>query len=168
MAALVVSAMIGGGIFSLPQNMAQGAGVIAVIIAWIVTGIGMYFIANTFRVLADARPDATTGIYAYARLGFGRFAGFQMAWAYWLCNIFGNVGFAVLLMDAFDYFFPGYFTGGNNFASIVGGSVVIWLMNYAVLRGMKQAAFMNVVGTVFKLVPILLFIVIMIVGFHWA
>lgn len=41
-------------------------------------------------------------------------------------------------------------------------------MNYAVLRGMKQAAFMNVVGTVFKLVPILLFIVIMIVGFHWA
>ena len=168
LAALVVSAMIGGGIFSLPQNMAQGAGVIAVIIAWIVTGIGMYFIANTFRVLADARPDATTGIYAYARLGFGRFAGFQMAWAYWLCNIFGNVGFAVLLMDAFNYFFPGYFTGGNNFASIVGGSVVIWLMNYAVLRGMKQAAFMNVVGTVFKLVPILLFIVIMIVGFHWA
>ena len=69
LAALVVSAMIGGGIFSLPQNMAQGAGVIAVIIAWIVTGIGMYFIANTFRVLADARPDATTGIYAYARLG---------------------------------------------------------------------------------------------------
>ena len=64
LAALVVSAMIGGGIFSLPQNMAQGAGVIAVIIAWIVTGIGMYFIANTFRVLADARPDATTGIYA--------------------------------------------------------------------------------------------------------
>lgn len=62
LAALVVSAMIGGGIFSLPQNMAQGAGVIAVIIAWIVTGIGMYFIANTFRVLADARPDATTGI----------------------------------------------------------------------------------------------------------
>ncbi len=168
LAALVVSAMIGGGIFSLPQNMAQGAGVIAVIIAWVVTGVGMYFIANTFRVLADARPDATTGIYAYARLGFGRFAGFQMAWAYWLCNIFGNVGFAVLLMDAFDYFFPGYFTGGNNFASIVGGSVVIWLMNYAVLRGMKQAAFMNVVGTVFKLVPILLFIVIMIVGFHWA
>ena len=75
LAALVVSAMIGGGIFSLPQNMAQQASVTAVIIAWAVTGVGMFFIATTFRILADARPDATTGIYAYARLGFGRFAG---------------------------------------------------------------------------------------------
>ncbi len=168
LAALVVSAMIGGGIFSLPQNMSQSASVTAVIIAWVITGVGMYFIANTFRILADARPDATTGIYAYARLGFGRFAGFQMAWAYWLCNIFGNVGFAVLLMDAFNYFFPGTFTGGNNFWSIVGGSVVIWTMNFAVLAGMKQAAFINTVGTICKLVPIALFILIMLFAFHWA
>ena len=78
LAALVVSAMIGGGIFSLPQNMAQDAAVMEVVIAWIVTGIGMYFIASTFRILAEARPDASAGIYAYARLGFGRFAGFQI------------------------------------------------------------------------------------------
>ena len=107
LAALVVGAMIGGGIFSLPQNMAQGAAVTAVILAWVITGIGIFFLAQTFRVLADARPDATTGIYAYARLGFGRFAGFEMAWSYWLCNLFGNVGYAVLLMDALNYFFPG-------------------------------------------------------------
>ncbi|MBO5723442.1 MAG: amino acid permease [Lentisphaeria bacterium] len=167
LAALVVSAMIGGGIFSLPQNMAQQAGVIAVILAWVITGVGMYFIANTFRALADAKPEATTGIYAYARLGFGKFAGFQMAWAYWLCNIFGNVGFAVLLMDAMDYFFPGVFTGGNNFNSIIGGSIVIWVMNFAVLRGIRQAAFMNVVGTICKLLPILLFILVMLFAFRW-
>ena len=82
LAALVVSAMIGGGIFSLPQNMAQGAGVTAVIVAWVVTGAGMFFLANTFRILSAARPDATTGIYSYARIGFGRFAGFEMAWSY--------------------------------------------------------------------------------------
>ncbi len=168
LAAIVVSAMIGGGIFSLPQNMAQDAAVMAVIFAWVITGVGMYFIANTFRILSDARPDATTGIYSYARLGFGRFAGFQMAWAYWLCNIFGNVGYAVLLMDAFDYFFPGVFTGGNNIWSIIGGSVVIWGMNWAVLRGVKQAAFLNTIGTVFKLVPIFLFIIIMLVMFRWS
>ena len=168
LAALVVSAMIGGGIFSLPQNMAQQASVTAVIIAWVVTGIGMFFIANTFRILADARPDATTGIYAYARLGFGRFAGFQMAWSYWLCNIFGNVGFAVLLMDALNYFFPGAFTGGNNLWSILGGSLVIWIMNFAVLAGMRQAAFINTIGTICKLVPIALFIVIMLFAFRWA
>lgn len=168
LAALVVSAMIGGGIFSLPQNMAQSAALAAVVIAWVITGIGMFFIANTFRTLADARPDATTGIYAYARLGFGRFAGFQMAWAYWLCNIFGNVGFAVLLMDAFNFFFPGTFTGGNNLWSIVGGSIVIWGMNFAVLAGMKQAAFINTVGTICKLVPIAVFIIVLLFAFRWV
>ncbi len=168
LAALVVSAMIGGGIFSLPQNMAQSAALTAVILSWVITGIGMFFLANTFRVLADARPDATTGIYAYARLGFGKFAGFEMAWAYWLCNIFGNVGFAVLLMDAMNYFFPGTFTGGNNIWSIIGGSIIIWVMNFAVLRGMQQATFINTIGTICKLVPILLFILIMLYVFRWT
>ena len=167
LAALVVGAMIGGGIFSLPQNMAQNASACAVIIAWIVTGTGIFFLANTFRILSAARPDATTGIYAYSKLGFGKFAGFQMAWAYWLSNIFGNVGYAVLLMDALDYFFPGVFTGGNNLWSIIGGSVVIWIMNFCVLRGVKQAAFLNTAGTIFKLVPILLFILIMLWVFNW-
>ncbi len=167
LAAIVVSAMIGGGIFSLPQNMAQSASVNAVIIAWLVTGAGMYFLANTFRILADSNPDSTSGIYSYARMGFGRFAGFEMAWAYWLCNIFGNVGYAVLLMDALNYFFPGVFTGGNNLYSIIGGSLIIWLMNFAVLRGVKQAASINVIGTICKLLPIFIFIAIMLVIFKW-
>ncbi|MBR6231655.1 MAG: arginine:agmatine antiporter, partial [Alphaproteobacteria bacterium] len=42
LAGIVVSSMIGGGIFSLPQNMAQGAAVGAVILAWLITGIGIY------------------------------------------------------------------------------------------------------------------------------
>ncbi len=167
LAAIVVSAMIGGGIFSLPQNMAQGASSGAIVVAWLITGAGMYFLANTFRILAEINPDASSGIYSYARLGFGRFAGFEMAWAYWLCNIFGNVGYAVLLMDALNYFFPGVFTGGNNLWSIIGGSVVIWLMNFAVLRGVKQASFINIVGTICKLLPIFVFILVMLVIFKW-
>ena len=51
LAGIVISSMIGGGIFSLPQNMAQSASVGAVILAWIITGFGMYFIANSFRIL---------------------------------------------------------------------------------------------------------------------
>ena len=167
LAAIVVSAMIGGGIFSLPQNMAQSAALAAVIGAWIVTGVGMFFLANTFRTLADACPDGGAGIYAYARLGFGKFAGFQMAWAYWLSNVFGNVGYAVLLMDALNYFFPGTFTGGNNLWSIVGGSIVIWTMNFAVLRGVSQAASVNTIGTICKLVPIALFILITLFTIRW-
>ena len=166
--AIVVSAMIGGGIFSLPQNMAQSAGLTAVLLAWIITGVGIFFLANTFRTLSDVRPDAAAGIYMYARLGFGKFAGFQMAWAYYLSNVFGNVGYAVLLMDAMNYFFPGVFTGGNNIYSIIGGSVVIWVMCFLVLRGTHQAAAINVIGTIAKLVPIFIFILIMLFAFRWA
>ena len=166
--AIVVSAMIGGGIFSLPQNMAQSAGLTAVLLAWIITGVGIFFLANTFRTLSEVRPDAAAGIYMYARLGFGRFAGFQMAWSYYLSNVFGNVGYAVLLMDAFNYFFPGVFTGGNNIYSIIGGSVVIWVMCFLVLRGTRQAASINIIGTVAKLLPIFLFILIMLFAFRWS
>lgn len=160
LAAIVVSSMIGGGIYSLPQNMASGAGLLAVILAWIITGIGMYFIANTFRILAAVKPDLTAGIYMYSRDGFGQYAGFTIAWGYWLCQIFGNVGYAVITMDALNYFFPGTFTGGNNLNSIIGGSVLIWGFCLVVLSGVRQAAVINLVGTIGKLIPLFIFIIV--------
>ena len=57
LAAIVVSSMIGGGIYSLPQNMAAGASAGAVLLAWVITGIGVYFIANTFRISVFRRHD---------------------------------------------------------------------------------------------------------------
>lgn len=166
LAAIVISSMIGGGIFSLPQNMAQGAAAGAVLIAWVITGIGMYFIANTFSVLARVKPDLTAGIYMYARNGFGNYAGFSIGWAYWMSQIFGNVGYAVITMDALNYFFPPHFAGGNNLLSIICGSALIWGFNFIVLRGVKQASVMNVIGTIAKLVPLALFIIICIFAFH--
>ena len=161
LAGIVVSSMIGGGIFSLPQNMAQGAAVGAVILAWLITGIGIYFIANTFRILATVKPDLTSGIYMYARSGFGPYMGFNIGWSYWLCQIFGNVGYAVITMDALNYFFPGVFSGGNNFNSIIGGSFLIWGFNWLVLRGVKQATQINLIATIAKIVPLILFILIL-------
>lgn len=167
LAAIVVSSMVGGGIFSLPQNMAQSAAVGSVILAWLVTGFGMYFIANTFRILSDARPDLTSGIYMYAKAGYGDYMGFNIGWSYWLCQIFGNVGYAVITMDALNYFFPGVFTGGNNLYSIIGGSILIWGFNFLVLRGVKQATFINLIATIVKIIPLILFIIIMAFVFHW-
>ena len=134
LAGIVVSSMIGGGIFSLPQNMAASASVGAVILAWLITGLGMYFIANVFRILSMTKPNLTTGIYMYANEGFGSYMGFNIGWSYWLCQIFGNVGYAVITMDALNYFFPPTFAGGNNIPSIIGGSILIWGFNFLVLR----------------------------------
>lgn len=157
---VVISAMIGGGVYNLPQNMAQSAGAGAIGIAWIITGIGMWFVANTFRILAAARPDATTGIYTYGELGFGKFTGFLLAWGYWICNCFANIGYAVLLMDSLNYFFPPYFKGGNNFLSVIGGSIVLWIIYFVVLAGVKQATSINTIGTIGKLVPLVIFLFI--------
>ncbi|MBP5353361.1 MAG: amino acid permease [Alphaproteobacteria bacterium] len=166
LAAIVISSMIGGGIYSLPQNMAAGASAGAVLLAWMITGVGVFFIANTFRILSVAKPDLTAGIYMYSRAGFGPYIGFTIGWSYWLCQICGNVGYAVITMDALNYFFPPHFTGGNNLPSIIGGSLLIWGFNWLVLRGIKQATIVNLIGTVAKIVPLLLFIVICAIMFH--
>jgi len=166
LACIVISSMVGGGVFSLPQNMAASASAAAVLLAWVITGFGMYFIANTFSTLSRVKPDLTAGIYMYARQGFGQYVGFTIGWGYWLCQIFGNVGYAVITMDALNYFFPPYFAGGNNLLSIVCGSVLIWGFNFIVLRGVQQAAILNIIGTIGKLVPLLLFCLIMLFAFH--
>ena len=50
--ALVFSSMVGAGIFSLPQNMATTAGAGAILIGWLITGVGMLALAFVFlRVL---------------------------------------------------------------------------------------------------------------------
>ena len=165
LSALVISAMICGGVYNLPQNMSQSASAGAIIIAWIITGIGMWFITNTFMILSVAQPNAKTGIYAYAELGFGKFTGFFSAWGYWICNSFANVGFSVLLMDALNYFFPGYFTGGNNILSIIGGSIVLWVLFFLLRAGTKQANIVNIIGTIGKIVPLIIFVLILLVVF---
>ena len=101
----------------------------------------------------------------YARDGFGPFMGFTIGWGYWLCQIFGNVGYAVITMDALNYFFPPYFAGGNNLYSIIGGSILIWFFNFVVLRGVQQASFINTIATIFKILPLFIFILIMIFAF---
>lgn len=166
LAGVVVSSMIGGGIYSLPQNMAAGASVGAVLLAWLITGIGVFFIANTFRILSVVKPDLTAGIYMYSREGFGPYVGFTIGWSYWLCQICGNVGYAVITMDALNYFFPPYFAGGNGFYSIIGGSLLIWGFNALVLKGIQQATIINLIGTIAKIAPLLFFIVITLIFFN--
>lgn len=164
--AIVIGSMVGGGVFNLPSNMADGAALGAVVIAWLITGVGMFFLVQTFKTLSDNRPDLSSGIYSYAAEGFGKYVGFNSAWGYWLSAAIGNVSFAVLLMQALGYFFP-IFISGNNWQSILGGSLLIWSMNVLVRRGVSGAAMLNVISTIAKLIPLFLFVVLLLFAFHW-
>lgn len=74
--ALVFSSMVGAGIFSLPQNMAEVAGVDAMIVGWLITGAGILLLAGCFLHLSRLVPELDGGIYTYAKAGFGDTAGF--------------------------------------------------------------------------------------------
>jgi arginine:ornithine antiporter / lysine permease len=164
--ALVIGSMVGGGVFSLPQNMAKGASPGAVLIGWLVSGIGMLALVFVYQGLSMRKPDLDAGPYAYARAGFGDFIGFNSAWGYWLSAWIGNVSYAVLIFGALSYFFPAFGTEGNTWQAIIGASIVLWLIHTLVLLGIRQAAIVNVVTTIAKLAPIFIFIVAVLIAFQ--
>ncbi len=163
--ALVIGSMVGGGIFSLPQNMAASAGAGAVLIGWAITAVGMLTLALVFQNLAVRKPELDTGVYAYAKAGFGDYMGFSSAWGYWISAWIGNVSYFVLLFATLGYFFP-IFGEGNTPASIIGASLLLWSVHFLVLRGIHEAALVNLITTVAKIVPLLIFIVITALAFN--
>ncbi len=164
--ALVVGSMIGGGVFNLPSDMSRAASPAAILIGWLITGVGMLMLALVYQSLANRKPNLNAGPYAYAKAGFGPFIGFNSAWGYWLSAFLGNVAYAVAIFSALSFFVPA-FGDGNNLISILGASICLWLIHMLVLSGIKQAAFINIVTTVAKLVPLMLFVLIAIVAFNW-
>lgn len=162
---LVLGSMIGAGVFSLPQNMASGAAPGAVLIGWAITGIGMLCLALVYQELASRQPALDSGPYAYARAGFGNFIGFNSAWGYWLSAWIGNVSYAVLIFGALGFFFP-VFGEGNNWQSLLGASIALWVVHALILMGVREAAFVNTVTTIAKIAPILVFIAAALVAFN--
>lgn len=161
--ALVFSSIVGGGIYNISQNMAQHAGLGAIIISWVVTALGMLFLVLTFKALADKRPDLNGGIYQYAQEGFGNYVGFNVAWGYWLCTAVGNVAYAVMLNDSTGAFVPSLLKHG--FPTVVFGSALIWLMYLLVSRGLKTASFVNTVISAIQVITLIVIIAILIIYF---
>ncbi|HEA3289842.1 TPA: basic amino acid/polyamine antiporter [Pasteurella multocida] len=162
--ALVLSSMIGSGIFSLPQNMAEVAGAKALVIGWIITGIGIIFLGLSFFFISRLRPELDGGIYTYAREGFGDLVGFLSAWGYWLCATIGSVGYLVVAFEGIGLFTDSpnriIFAQGNTIFAFLGSSLVVWLVHWLITRGVKEAAFLNLLATFVKAFPLVLFIVL--------
>jgi arginine:ornithine antiporter/lysine permease len=163
--AMVVGGMVGSGIFSLPRTFANATGPFGAIIAWCIAAGGMYTLARVFQFLAERKPDLDAGVYAYAKAGFGNYPGFLAVFGYWIGTCIGNVSYWVLIKATLGAFFP-VFGDGNTVIAILVASVGIWLFHFMILKGTQQAAFINQVVTIAKIVPILLFIVILIFAFR--
>ncbi len=162
--AMVVGSMIGAGIFSLPRTFAGATGPMGAVIAWLIAGTGMYMLARVFQALAERKPDLDAGVFAYAKAGFGDYPGFLSAFGYWMSSCIGNVSYWVLIKSTLGAFFP-IFGDGNTVTAIAVASLGIWLFHFLILRGVQQAAFINSIVTVAKIIPILVFIVILFFAF---
>jgi len=162
--AMVVGGMVGAGIFSLPRTFANATGPLGAVIAWVIAGTGMYMLARVFQALAERKPNLDAGVFAYAKAGFGDYPGHLSAFGYWIGSCIGNVSYWVLIKSTLGAFFP-VFGEGNTVIAIVVASVGIWLFHFLILRGVQQAAFINSIVTVAKIIPILTFIVLLFFAF---
>jgi len=157
--AMVVGGMVGAGVFSIPRNFARATGVYGALVAWAIAGGGMLMLGFVFQTLANRKPDLDAGVYAYARAGFGPYLGFFSAFGYWASACVGNVSYWILIKSTLGAIWPAL-GEGNTVLSVVLSSVGIWAFHFLVLRGVKEAAGINQVVTIAKVIPLLLFLVL--------
>src|SRR5262245_28438297 len=157
--AMVVGGMVGAGVFSIPRNFAPATGVYGALVAWAIAGGGMLMLGFVFQSLANRKPDLDAGVYAYARAGFGPYLGFFSAFGYWASACVGNVSYWILIKSTLGRMFPAL-GEGNTLLSVALSSVGIWAFHALVLRGVKEAAGINKIVTIAKVIPLLLFVVL--------
>lgn len=162
--ALIVSSCIGTGIFGITSDVAAAAAPGPALLAWLFVAFGFLMLVLSLNNLSNKRPDLQGGIFAYAGEGFGPLGEFISGWSYWLSAWLGNIAFATMLMSSIGTFIP-TFKGGQNVPSIIVAIIFCWLLTILVNNGVESATFVNMIGTICKIVPLIIFIIIMFVCF---
>src|SRR5699024_12091049 len=103
--AMVVGSMVGAGVFALPARLGVVIGILVSLIAWAVAGVGMLMLAFVFQALAIRNPDLDSGVFIYAKAGFGDYAGFNSAIGFWASTIAGNTFYWVFIGATLGTFF---------------------------------------------------------------
>lgn len=153
--ALGVGSMIGGGIFNSPTDLIGKANPEAAIIAWLIGGAGVIFLALVFQMLSNLKPDLTGGIFTYAQEGFGDFMGFNSAWGYWLSAWIGNVAFIILIFKTVNSLIP-----LSPIATFIIASALLWVLHFVQTKGVKSVGTINAIATVAKIIPLILVIIL--------
>jgi amino acid transporter len=151
--ALVVNAIIGSGIFGLPDDIARPLGPAAPL-AYVAAALGIGIVMACFAEVA-ARFDGAGGPYLYARTAFGRFAGVQTGWFAWLVRITSAAANANLFAVYLAEFWPGAAKPLPRAAVLL---ALLGLLAAVNVRGVKSGARMSTWLTLAKLVPLGVFL----------
>ncbi|HML35877.1 MAG TPA: amino acid permease [Bacillota bacterium] len=159
--AVIVGQMIGTGIYMLPQGFAQLSNPKAAFIGLLITGAGTVLLAISFARLGERNP-ATGSAVAYTKEAFGDLPAFIVGWSYWCGCWIANGAIIMGGISYAGYFFPALAT--NTLIQVILSVTVIWVYTVINYFGVKAAGDLNLILTLAKLAPLLIFIII--AAFH--
>ena len=147
--ALVMGNMIGSGIYLLPASLGPFGGIS--IVGWLVSAAGSIVLAIIFARLSGIVLKSG-GPYAFTHAGYGDFAGFLIAWGYWICIWTTNAAITVALVSYLSLFVPPL--ASNNMLAAGAGLGFIWLLTWVNILGVHTAGRVQLVTTILKVLPL--------------
>lgn len=155
---VALGSMIGSGIFNSPRDLISVANPQGTLITWVIGGLGALMLALVFVYLAARKPELKSGVYAYARDGFGDYMGFNSAWGYWSVGWLGNVSYLALFFKTLNDLLGEHAL--SPLTAFLIGSAILWSFHAILMAGIREGAILNFIVTAAKLIPILLIILL--------
>ena len=155
---VALGSMIGSGIFNSPRDLIAVANPQGAMITWVIGGFGALMLALVFVYLAARKPELKSGVYAYARDGFGDYMGFNSAWGYWSVGWLGNVSYLALFFKTLNDLLGE--KALSPLPAFLIGSAILWSFHAILMAGIREGAILNFIVTAAKLIPILLIILL--------
>ena len=148
-----VGVMIGSGIFLLPTVLAPYGWIS--LLGWLLTCSGTIVLALVLARLAGT-TDHAGGPYAYVRETFGDLVGFLIGWGYWVGVVFGVTAIAVGFAGYMGSIFPIF--AANSLTQALVAAMGIGVLTWVNIKGISEAATVQLVLTILKIVPLIVII----------
>ncbi|HEV2109854.1 MAG TPA: amino acid permease [Gammaproteobacteria bacterium] len=158
---IVLGNMVGSGVFLLPASLAAYG--IYSLWGWSVSTVGALLLAWVFSNLSRQLPKAG-GPYAYPREAFGDFAGFLIAWIYWLSIVGTNAAIAVAFASYLVAFMPSL--AASPMAGALAALAATWVLTGINILGVRAAGRLQLITVILKLTP--LFVLAVFGVFHFS
>lgn len=121
------------------------------IVVWLISALGAICLGLIFSRLARIAP-ATGGPYAWSRMGYGDFAGFLIAFGYWISIWTSLPAIAAAFVGYLQALVPPL---AGPTSTIVIALAAIWAVAFVNIRGIREAAALQIVTTIAKFLPFL-------------
>lgn len=152
---IAVGCAIGSGVFMMPTLLAP-YGMLGMA-GWLIAGGGTLLVALSLSRLVRRIPKIG-GPYAYVHEGLGHFAGFLIAWTYWIACIAAVSGIAIAFVGYLGVFIPEI--TNSRILSLVFALGLIWSIFALNIRSLEDSSKFQVVSTILKILPLLFMIVL--------